>query len=680
MATSKFQLNQIKDGTAGELITWSVGGSPVTIGTGTAAHVLTSNGPGAVPSFQAAPSADGNGIYTGSGTVPSGAVASLTNYLQLGNSFKFENTRLDIQANSSIRNVASAFSIFNSSGATFSLSSANNTTSGLRILNDSNNAPVAFNEGSVNTITTGTKEGVSIAGNFQPTSGTGQYITLVVDPFISQTGGSSGTTRGVYINPDLNSATDWRSLEIANTSGRAIYQTGAGATNSLAGVTTLTNTLNIGGGVSTSELRFLEASGNGTNYTALKAPNALTGNLVYTLPSTAPTNGQVLTWNTGDLLSWTSSAGAADGDYGDIVVSGTGSVWSIDTAVVTNTALASGVGGIYKGSGTIPAGTVSTLENSGIWNVKYNSGSTAFFILDGNGPVLTSPTGVSIIQLQDNYIELDGGTARLRLDATNLYLLQDGGPLHFGGGATASEFRFLEPSGSGTNYTGFKAPALASNLIYTLPTAATDGYFLKYNSAGNQLEWAASGADGNGIYTGSGTIATNAVATVSTSFKIDNNGATEVYIGDVNTDLYGVQLLVAAGGASLGSPTYGFVANHEDLHSDIIGGASTFEIGNSASRLVSPYFSLEGINSSSVNELRFYEKSSSGTNYIAFKAQDMSASYTYTLPVDYGTAGYQLTTDGAGALTWATAGGNGIYGGSGTIAAAAVSTLTAAST
>ena len=46
-----------------------------------------------------------------------------------------------------------------------------------------------------------------------------------------------------------------------------------------------------------------------------------------------------------------------------------------------------------------------------------------------------------------------------------------GGHATLGGGATASELRLLEPSGSGSNYGAFVAPALGGNRTYTLPDA-----------------------------------------------------------------------------------------------------------------------------------------------------------------------------------------------------------------
>jgi len=60
------------------------------------------------------------------------------------------------------------------------------------------------------------------------------------------------------------------------------------------------------------------------------------------------------------------------------------------------------------------------------------------------------------------------------------------------------------------------------------------------------------------------------------------------------------------------------------------------------------------------NALRFYD--SDNTNYIGFQPPatgSLTSDYTYTLPTSYGTSGYQLTTDGAGGMSWAAAGSGG---------------------
>ena len=77
------------------------------------------------------------------------------------------------------------------------------------------------------------------------------------------------------------------------------------------------------------------------------------------------------------------------------------------------------------------------------------------------------------------------------------------GNLILGGQASAVELRFLEPSGSGTNYTGFIAPALAGNVIYTLPTVdGTSGQQLSTNGSG-VTSWTAAGS-GTGAFSDAG--------------------------------------------------------------------------------------------------------------------------------------------------------------------------------
>tara|TARA_R100001086_G_C11812097_1_gene251820 strand:- start:533 stop:1279 length:747 start_codon:yes stop_codon:yes gene_type:complete len=59
--TAGVPVNNLRTGTDGELITWDASGDPATVAVGTATHVLTSNGVGAAPTFQAA----GGGLTLG---------------------------------------------------------------------------------------------------------------------------------------------------------------------------------------------------------------------------------------------------------------------------------------------------------------------------------------------------------------------------------------------------------------------------------------------------------------------------------------------------------------------------------------------------------------------------------------------------------------------------------------
>jgi hypothetical protein len=81
----------------------------------------------------------------------------------------------------------------------------------------------------------------SIQTVFSPTSGTGINNNLVIHPIISQSGGANGITRGLYINPTLTSAADWRAIEVTSgsvlfgTSGSGCPRTGAIGAGSASG-------------------------------------------------------------------------------------------------------------------------------------------------------------------------------------------------------------------------------------------------------------------------------------------------------------------------------------------------------------------------------------------------------------------------------------------------------------
>jgi hypothetical protein len=69
---------------------------------------------------------------------------------------------------------------------------------------------------------------------FSPTSGTAQLNAHIIRPTINQTGGANGITRGLYVDPTLSAAADWRSIEWSNNSGWGLYGTGT-ASNYLGG-------------------------------------------------------------------------------------------------------------------------------------------------------------------------------------------------------------------------------------------------------------------------------------------------------------------------------------------------------------------------------------------------------------------------------------------------------------
>lgn len=91
------------------------------------------------------------------------------------------------------------------------------------------------------TATTGALTVVGLFKNFLPTSGNATYTNTLIQPIINQTGGANGITRGLYVNPTLTAAADWRSIEWSNNSGWGLY--GAGTSNNfLNGDTTIGTT------------------------------------------------------------------------------------------------------------------------------------------------------------------------------------------------------------------------------------------------------------------------------------------------------------------------------------------------------------------------------------------------------------------------------------------------------
>jgi hypothetical protein len=74
------------------------------------------------------------------------------------------------------------------------------------------------------TATAGTYYGVRFQNNIAPTSGTGIFNLLDIVSTINQTGGANGITRGLYINPTLTSAADFRAIE--TTTGSVLFNGG----------------------------------------------------------------------------------------------------------------------------------------------------------------------------------------------------------------------------------------------------------------------------------------------------------------------------------------------------------------------------------------------------------------------------------------------------------------------
>lgn len=201
-----------------------------------------------------------------------------------------------------------------------------------------------------------------------------------------------------------------------------------------------------------------------------------------------------------------------------------------------------GLGGIYSGSGTIPDGTEATLSTSGSFVIK-NSGvsGNALEIVDNDYCSLVGPSGGTVGVDNTGAASLSGtsGGQVTALGANVLLQPNNGGPVIIGGASTVSPLRFLEPSGSGTNYSSFQAQAQAADITYILPAAdGSSGQVLSTNGGGG-LAWITAGG-GSGTVTSfsAGNLSplfTTSVATATTTpaltFSLSNANANTVLAG-----------------------------------------------------------------------------------------------------------------------------------------------------
>jgi hypothetical protein len=98
----------------------------------------------------------------------------------------------------------------------------NNTNGGIQIIST----------GGINANFGGAKSMLDIVPSWTTTSANlGRLIGIRYAPTINQTGSATGITRGVYIEPTITAAADWRSIEWSNNSGWGLY--GAGTANNL---------------------------------------------------------------------------------------------------------------------------------------------------------------------------------------------------------------------------------------------------------------------------------------------------------------------------------------------------------------------------------------------------------------------------------------------------------------
>lgn len=170
-----------------------------------------------------------------------------------------------------------------------------------------------------------------------------------------------------------------------------------------------------------------------------------------------------------------STAGAASNKGIEIFMDGAGKAIDTDTFDVMASGATTWAPTANTTALTVSSATHTTsapvLDAAQTWN----AGGVTFTGMKLNVTNTASAAGSKLLDLQV------GSTSNFQVTPTNVII---------GGGTSAHTLRFMEPSGSGSNYTEFVAQAQSGNVSYTLPAAdGSSGQALTTNGSGS-LSWA----------------------------------------------------------------------------------------------------------------------------------------------------------------------------------------------
>ncbi|MFH2085857.1 MAG: phage integrase N-terminal SAM-like domain-containing protein, partial [bacterium] len=294
------------------------------------------------------------------------------------------------------------------------------------------------------------------------------------------------------------------------------------------------------------DLRLLESSGGGTNYTGFQAPATLAANYLYTMPSAFPVSatGYFLTSSDTGTLSWTDTLAASS-----VLFSGIGSGTNTSAAMVVGT----GASLAYTGSGTIAATTLL----GGTWAIPGAIGSDtansgAFTTLAATGDLTFTQTtpriyfGDSSTDEDDYTINVDASSFNIKnnSDSSRIDLLFSGdGSVEIGNNNNAKTVTIAGGTGADTinigtggtsadtiNIGGYATTTTNFNGVVNFANGST--YFV--DNAGNAkfLDFIAADTGNPGVTIGDGATGFTKIGSATLG---DNNTAYFHFDTDSNT-------------------------------------------------------------------------------------------------------------------------------------------------
>ncbi|MBN8572445.1 MAG: hypothetical protein J0M05_00900 [Candidatus Kapabacteria bacterium] len=378
--------------------------------------------------------------------------------------------------------------------------------------------------GSPNQILTITGVGVPAWQNVPTAITSLNGLTNATQTFATGTAGTDFTINSAGSTHTFN-------LPDASTSARGVVTTGI---QTFAGAKTFTSDVTL---ANQTDVRFGDA--DNSNYVGFQAPNAVGSNVVWTLPNTDGSSGQVISTNGSGVLSWTSNG-----------------LTSLNGLTNSTQTFATGTGGTDF--------TINSVGSTHTFNLPDASTSARGVVTTG--------------------IQTFAGAKTFTGDV-----------LH----ANQTDARFGDADNS--NYVGFQAPnAVGSNVIWTLPNAdGTIGQVLSTNGTGT-LQWSTVAINvpaNNGLSKSGDTVQLGGTLNKSTTVNLNSHNLTlsspgnagNVIIGKFTTA--GIVKNSAAGVLSTGQVNLASSSEvtgvlpiiNGGTNSSTIGGAGTVAFSNGTS-------------------------------------------------------------------------------------------------